>query len=124
MPRYVILVHDHPFLHWDFLLESGDAALTWRLLEQPRPDAAIQAEALPAHRLRYLDYEGPVSGGRGNVTRWDWGEYEEPLGTAKQNAIANIMLSGTRGLTRARREPSNTGEVWYFEAGRGAVGLE
>ena len=27
------------------------------------------------HRLLYLDYEGPVSGNRGIVRRWDGGEY-------------------------------------------------
>jgi hypothetical protein len=34
------------------------------------------AEQLADHRLAYLEYEGPVSGDRGTVSRWDVGDYE------------------------------------------------
>ncbi len=27
--RFAILNHDHPFLHWDLLLEDGDRCRTW-----------------------------------------------------------------------------------------------
>ena len=74
MPRFAILNHDWPFLHWDLLLESEGKLLTWRLLREPAAGATIEAEALPSHRLAYLDYEGPVSGNRGSVTCWDRGE--------------------------------------------------
>ena len=36
----------------------------------------MTAKALPDHRLVYLDYEGPIAGGRGSVSRWDEGTYE------------------------------------------------
>ena len=36
----------------------------------------MDAEVLPDHRLAYLDYEGPISGDRGSVTRWDRGTYD------------------------------------------------
>lgn len=75
MPRFAILLHDHPFPHWDFLLEWGEMARTWRLLEEPRL-GEISSEPIPDHRLTYLDYEGPVSGGRGRVKRFDAGEYD------------------------------------------------
>ena len=32
-------------------------------------------EQLPDHRLAYLEYEGPISGDRGTVSRCDAGEY-------------------------------------------------
>ena len=64
MPRFVILEHDHPVLHWDLMLEAGDVLQTWRLANPPTPGCAIDATALPDHRLTYLDYEGPVSGNR------------------------------------------------------------
>ena len=76
MPRFAVLTHDHPTLHWDFLLERDGALRTWRLLQPPDTPGPISAEALPDHRLDYLDYEGPVSRGRGEVRRWDRGEYE------------------------------------------------
>jgi DNA polymerase Ligase (LigD) len=76
MPRFVVLTHDHPTLHWDLLLEEGKILRTWRLAQPPDASHPIDAEALPNHRLAYLEYEGPISGGRGTVERWDAGEYD------------------------------------------------
>jgi hypothetical protein len=76
MLRWVILTHDHPYLHWDFLLEADGVLRAWRLAAAPEPGRTISATAIPDHRLMYLDYEGPVSGDRGAVTRWDAGMYE------------------------------------------------
>jgi hypothetical protein len=73
MPRYVILEHDHPQLHWDFMLEFGSLLRSWRLAERPRAGHLVSATATFDHRPLYLDYEGPVSGGRGHVVRWDAG---------------------------------------------------
>ena len=76
MPRFVILEHDWPALHWDLMLESGEVLRTWRLAAPPEdPDGAVDAEPSFEHRLHYLDYEGPVSGNRGTVRRWDAGAY-------------------------------------------------
>ena len=76
MSRYVILEHDYPELHWDFMLEVGGSLRTWRLAFVPSLDESIAATPLGDHRIAYLDYEGPVSGNRGTVNRWDQGEYE------------------------------------------------
>jgi hypothetical protein len=76
MPRFVILQHDAPNgTHFDFMLESGSALHTWSLPLPPTDGAAFACELLADHRPAYLDYEGPVSGGRGSVRRWDAGEY-------------------------------------------------
>ncbi len=81
MPRFVILHHELPSdhqrpSHWDFMIEVGDALRTWALAGEPRASAAIDAESLTDHRLAYLTYEGPISGNRGRVTRWDEGTYK------------------------------------------------
>lgn len=55
------------------MLESGGVLKTWRLAAEPKV-LPVAAEAIGDHRLAYLDYEGPISGGRGKVTRWDFGE--------------------------------------------------
>ncbi len=78
MPRYVILHHEMPpdsvrATHWDFLVEQGDVLRAWALPESPRPGAVFVATQLADHRLAYLTYEGPISGGRGHVSRWDAG---------------------------------------------------
>lgn len=58
------------------LEEEGDLA-TWALDAWPGSSALkVNATRLPAHRLAYLTYEGPVSGNRGHVQRCDVGEYE------------------------------------------------
>ena len=75
-PRFVILKHDHPFLHWDLLLEEKSTARTWRLLRKPCLSEPIAAQPLPPHRLLYLDYEGPVGNDRGYVERILAGTYE------------------------------------------------
>lgn len=76
MPQFVLLEHDHPELHWDFMLESGGVLRTWRLDRIPDEAGEIAAASLPDHRIAYLDYEGPVSGNRGTVARIDRGNYE------------------------------------------------
>jgi hypothetical protein len=82
MPRFAILIHDHPFLHWDLFAEQSSVLRSWRLLESPErwllaaPPPVLPAEPISNHRLEYLDYEGPVSRERGTVVRWDGGEVE------------------------------------------------
>ena len=70
--RFTLLRHDWPFVHLDLLIEDGDACLTWRLAAPPS-HVPVAAEAISRHRLHYLDYEGPVPGGRGSVARVDRG---------------------------------------------------
>ena len=107
--RFVILEHDHPFLHWDFLLESNGVALTWRLLQRPNVKVWIPAEALPEHRLLYLDYEGPVSAGRGRVSRVDSGTFwpEEPYSTALGEWSIQLRNSvfASRAILRQLSDP-------------------
>src|SRR5580704_5050456 len=76
MPRFVILEHDWPATHWDFLLEAGPVLRSWRLLSEPADGKEVIVEANTQHRLFYLDYEGPVSGERGMVRRWDAGTFD------------------------------------------------
>jgi hypothetical protein len=76
MPQFVILHHEHPRgAHFDLMLEVGDVLRTWALPQPPQAGVEMECEALGNHRRAYLDYQGPVSGGRGTVTRWDQGTY-------------------------------------------------
>lgn len=113
MLRFVILEHDHPFLHWDLLLETSavDLLRTWRLLVDPTTVGTISADPLPDHRRRYLDYEGPVSGDRGTVTRWDTGCYQ-CLSEADDGSLL-LEFSGERWQGAACLEPA--GSQWTFQ---------
>jgi hypothetical protein len=64
-------------LHWDLLLEvpNQEKLPTWRLLKNPLEAAdPIPAQRIADHRRIYLEYEGPISGGRGHVRRLDRGQ--------------------------------------------------
>ena len=77
MPRFALLRHESPRgLHWDLLLEVGPALRTWALPQPPQVGVELSCQALPDHRLAYLQYEGPLSEERGSVIRWDEGTYE------------------------------------------------
>ncbi|MCA8991406.1 MAG: hypothetical protein KDA69_04550 [Planctomycetaceae bacterium] len=78
MPQFVILEHDWPELHYDFMLEHEGVLLTWRLQSLPRLDEACEltAEQIFDHRPHYLTYEGPVSGDRGTVKRRMHGRFD------------------------------------------------
>ena len=81
-------------LHYDFMLRNGDVLVTWRI-DQPAADLEIgdsmDALQIPSHRLAYLQYEGPLSGGRGRVSIADAGLYELISQTADRWVI---RLSG------------------------------
>jgi hypothetical protein len=102
MPRFVILEHDHPSLHWDFMLEAGDALATWRLSAPPAAGQEVDAEAIGDHRPAYLDYEGPVRGGRGRVVRWDAGTFAWLERGAGRVAVA-LEGGRVRGVVRLER---------------------
>ena len=117
MPRFVILHHQTPPsferpTHYDLMLEWGTALRTWALASEPLPGCLIEADALSDHRLAYLDYEGPVSGDRGQVTRWDRGDYrvlrESPTEWLVQ--LVGGVLDGHARLTR----DSADGQRWRF----------
>jgi len=93
MPRFVILEHDHPHLHWDLMLEAGNALRTWRLATPPQAGRVLPVEPIGDHRLAYLDYDGPVSGNRGSVRRWDWGTFEQVQESAH---LLGVELHGQR----------------------------
>lgn len=73
--RFVLLYHTWPHPHYDLMLEWQGVLKTWRLPSIPQLNLGLVIEAIGDHRLAYLDYEGPVSGNRGEVRRVDSGVY-------------------------------------------------
>ncbi|MDP7275841.1 MAG: DNA polymerase ligase N-terminal domain-containing protein [Planctomycetaceae bacterium] len=114
--RFVILSHDRPFQHWDLLLEidAGSPLLTWRILDDPGEGTGWRAEPLPDHRREYLDYEGPISGDRGTVTRWDAGDWiaVEPVRSLVDDG-GILEVRGTRWQCRLRLSPGD--QFWTIE---------
>jgi len=110
MLRFTVLEHHWNGVHWDFLLENGAGLLTWALTQEPEPKCVIQGKQLPDHRLVYLDYEGEISGNRGHVLKWDWGEFEW---SGRESGYVGIKLVGRKlcGTAELRRID---GDVWSF----------
>lgn len=100
----MVLEHDWPDRHWDFLLEAGDVLRAWRLAEEPAMGKAVPATANFAHRLMYLEYEGPVSGGRGRVRRWDGGTFEWIENGAERVAV-DLRGDQLRGFAVVSNRP-------------------
>jgi hypothetical protein len=120
MGRYVILRHEcpaeyKPGVHWDLMLEAGNALRTWALAEEPTPGNVIGADELPDHGLEYLDYEGPISGNRGTVSQWDAGRFEVLSESPREVLVrfAGDHLIGDVSLTRA----AENSKSWEFVLG-------
>ncbi len=58
------------------MVDRGESLATWSLPLPPAIEHVLPARQLADHRREYLDYEGPVSGDRGSVAKWDEGSFE------------------------------------------------
>lgn len=109
--QYVILHHLLPGdEHWDFMLEHRGGLLTWRVPCDPTLPCEwpIRCERIGDHRRSYLDYEGPVSGDRGTVTRIDRGRLE--LEAVEEQQV--VFVAG--GRLRGRHAFQRQGGEWYL----------
>lgn len=74
--RFVVLAHtDRLGCHFDLMIDTGDGLATWKCPQPPEqaPRQGLLCRRLGDHRRIYLGYEGPISGDRGWVRRWDSG---------------------------------------------------
>jgi hypothetical protein len=95
------------------MLEQDDGLRTWRIAELPANNKHIAATSLGLHRSAYLDYEGPLSGNRGEVMRWDQGIYSE---MTEANGVLKALINGKmlRGrIEMALREELNWDFVYW-----------
>jgi hypothetical protein len=128
--RFVILRHETPpgaerSSHYDLMFDAGPALRTWAVAAAPDTPGEQPAEALADHRREYLTYEGPLSGNRGSVTRWDEGEYEL---LADDTTAFAAKITGRR-LHGEIRITGNVPAIYVFRSssplspcGRGAGG--
>lgn len=93
------------------MLEMGTVLRTWRLAAPPGQYDCIAATAVFDHRLLYLDYEGPISGGRGQVVRWDGGTFTGEVQDAEQ-VVVHLAGERLRGVLRLKH---TEGDAWDAE---------
>ncbi len=98
------------------MLDQGESLATWSLSVPPTVGSVLAARLLADHRREYLDYEGPVSGDRGTVARWDEGQFEWVERSGRQVVVD---LRGRKLVGRVHIEA--TGEApddfrWHLTA--------
>ena len=102
LQRYCVLWHELPDEpHYDFMVTADGEELlrTWRVAVPPvmwSEAGALIMQPLPAHRRIYLDYEGPVSGNRGAVTRVAEGQCIWRVGSVPTLDMTTGILAGLR----------------------------
>ena len=75
--RFVVLFHtQRQGDHFDLMIDDGSWLATWKTREAPETacDGEMDCLRIGDHRRIYLDYEGPVSGDRGDVKQHDAGQ--------------------------------------------------
>ena len=76
--KFVLLKHSHKEnpAHWDLMLEEGELLSTWRLEELPKVgEKVLRGEKIFDHLVKFLNYEGAVNNGLGQVNRVGQGFY-------------------------------------------------
>ena len=117
--RFVVLHHfgwPGHVDHYDLMLEWTGQLRTWSLADWPAE--SMQATALPAHRLHYLEYEGPISNGRGQVRRVDAGSFELVAGALGEDAtMVECRLFGLErsAWCRLSRSPELEKDQWLWQ---------
>jgi hypothetical protein len=135
MSRYVILRHEMPpgherRSHWDLMLEDTGVLRTWALEMAPDVNWPQEALALADHRLAYLEFEGPHTGARGSVARWDEGAFATLEESDAQWAVElkGKRLRGRATLIRLPSRPADPAiQRWAFSfwpEGAEATGLK
>ncbi|HWE40282.1 MAG TPA: DNA polymerase ligase N-terminal domain-containing protein [Isosphaeraceae bacterium] len=112
MPRFVLLEHRRGGVHWDFMLEVGEALRTWAIDAPIVAGEDLPARSLPDHRAAYLEYEGPVSGDRGMVRRVDRGWYE-PVAWTPERVKVRVEGDQLIGFVELRASGAIAGS-WLF----------
>lgn len=120
--RFVVLEHRWDGVHWDLMLDTGEALRTWAIDAPIVAGRDLPARDLADHRRVYLDYEGEISGNRGTVRRVDRGVYEVRLWTPER---VRVRLAGAQLVGEAELRKTGAGEggpienplAWTFRLG-------
>jgi len=106
--------------HFDLMLEKDGRLTTFELLQLPIPGERFSIRRLAEHRIDYLDYEGPVSGDRGHVTRWTAGHYVTFAKTDEKWVVElqSPRLAARLVLLRPSSDNIEALSAWHLRASR------
>jgi hypothetical protein len=95
---------------WEHALAEQVSSVDAQLSGVDAQVFSVDARALPDHRLAYLEYEGPVSGGRGEVTCCDRGSYQL-LAQTPDRLVVRLEGRLLGGVWQLRRQA----DLWRLE---------
>jgi len=121
MPRFVLHAHSgFGPTHYDLMIEQARSLATWQFQTDPsgladeerQKSSPLPCRQIADHRKAYLDYQGPVSKGRGIIDRIDSGDCilidDQPL-----RRLAEFSGQRLKGLYElARKDPQD--DLWSF----------
>ena len=114
----VLLRHGLPDGSWhhDWMIDPGDdrPLITFRTNAMIPDVERFEAERIGDHRRAYLTYQGPVSGGRGEVTRVAEGA-ARLIDASERSLVVDVAFAGRQWV---RWEGIGPGEAWVFRRGR------
>ena len=107
--------------HFDMMLEHEGVLATWQFLASPLDigqSGQLPATRIEDHRMAYLDYQGPISKGRGEVAMLERGTYL-PLSVEAGRWELELQGRHLRGRFELDRQRPG-GKEWVFKplAGR------
>ncbi|MCG8407380.1 MAG: hypothetical protein MI923_19450 [Phycisphaerales bacterium] len=111
--RFVVLFHTQKQGdHFDLMIDDGSLLATWKTRQAPETarDRELDCLRIGNHRRIYLDYEGPISGDRGDVTQHDAGQCLVEVQTESRWDVTfeGKRLNGHFTLEKAHR----SNETW------------
>ncbi|MFW6062223.1 MAG: DNA polymerase ligase N-terminal domain-containing protein [Planctomycetota bacterium] len=121
-------LHEHSGygpLHYDLMLEQSGALATWQFGQDPRAtgEAGVPCRRIQDHRKAYLDYEGPVSRGRGQVRILDRGRLTV-LRQAAEDADGELARQAVAGVGLGMTIPTVAAHLWADREARYAHRFE
>jgi len=107
MPRMVIHQHTREgAAHYDLMLESPQLLWTWRFQSFPGTESEQPCERIQDHDRKFLEYEGKLSGDKGEVAIVEAGTFA--LLHAQEDRV-HLTARGHKvaGLCRLERKQEN-----------------
>ena len=105
--------------HFDWLIDRDGVSplLSFRLWERVDlcrpPREGMRAERMGDHRRAYLEYEGEVSGGRGEVKRVAEGE-AEIVRESEEGVEVRVRFGEREATWSGRPAPGGHPDEWVF----------
>lgn len=114
--KYVIQHHITANSHFDFMIDNGESLDTWQIHESDilplMSGEPVITKLIQPHRRDYLEYEGPVSRGRGRVEIYDTGKYNV-IFREKDLILLNLRGNKLSGKIEIKKTSGSSWKIFF-----------